>query len=209
MTYRGIEEIISSFLVRENWKVVQFSSVAQSCLTLCDPRDCSKPGFPVYHQLPELAQIHVHWLGNAIQLSHPLLSPSSSSCLQSFSALWSFPVSQFFTSGGQHIGASASASVFAMNIQDSFSLGLTGWISLQSKGYQESSPTPQFKTTQFFMCGCESWTIRLTFPYGPTLTATHDQWKNHSFDSTDFCWQRMPLLFNMLSSLVIAFRPFP
>ena len=55
---------------------VQFSPVAQSCLTLCDPMDCSMPGFPVHHQLPELAQTPVHWIGDAIQPSHPLLSPS-------------------------------------------------------------------------------------------------------------------------------------
>jgi len=54
----------------------QFSSVTQLCLTLCDPMDCSIPGIPVLHQLPELAQTHVHWVGNAIQPSHPLLSPS-------------------------------------------------------------------------------------------------------------------------------------
>ena len=55
---------------------VQFSSVAQSCPTLCDPMDCSTPGFPVYHQLLDLTQTHVHWAGDAIQLSHPLSSPS-------------------------------------------------------------------------------------------------------------------------------------
>ena len=54
----------------------QFSSVAQSCLTLCDPMDCSMPGFPVHHQLPELTQTHVHRVGDAIQPSHPLSSPS-------------------------------------------------------------------------------------------------------------------------------------
>ena len=55
---------------------VQFSSVAQLCLTLCDPMDCSTPGFPVHHQLTELAQTHVHYIGDAIQSSHPLSSPS-------------------------------------------------------------------------------------------------------------------------------------
>ena len=55
---------------------VQFSSVAQSCLTLCDPMDGSAPGFPVHHQLPELTQTHAHWVGDAIQPSHPLSSPS-------------------------------------------------------------------------------------------------------------------------------------
>ena len=56
---------------------VQFSSVAQSCLTLCDPMNCSTPGLPVHHQLPEFTQTHVHWVGDAIQPSHPLSSPSS------------------------------------------------------------------------------------------------------------------------------------
>ena len=55
---------------------VEFSSVSQSCLTLCDPMDCSTPGLPVHHQLPELTQIHVHWVRDVIQPSHPLLSPS-------------------------------------------------------------------------------------------------------------------------------------
>ena len=57
---------------------VQFSSVAQSCLTLCDSMDCSKPGLPVHHQLPESTQTHVHWVGDVIQPSHPLSSPSPS-----------------------------------------------------------------------------------------------------------------------------------
>ena len=55
---------------------VQFSSVAQSCPTLCDPMDCTTPGFPVHHHLPELPQTHVHWVGDTIQPSHPLSSPS-------------------------------------------------------------------------------------------------------------------------------------
>ena len=54
----------------------QFSSVAQSCLTLCDPMDCTAPGFPIHHQLPELTQTHVHWVGDASQPSHPLSAPS-------------------------------------------------------------------------------------------------------------------------------------
>ena len=63
--------------VRHDW-LTQFSSVAQSCLTLCSPVDCSTPGFPVHHQLLELTQTHVHWVGDAIQSSHSLLSPSHS-----------------------------------------------------------------------------------------------------------------------------------
>ena len=59
----------------ESAKFSQFSSVAQSCLTLCDSMNCSTPGFPVHHQLPEFTQTHVHRVGDAIQLSHPLSSP--------------------------------------------------------------------------------------------------------------------------------------
>ena len=79
----------------------QFSSVAQSCLTLYDLMDCSTPGLPVHHQLLELTQAHVHRVGDAIQPSHPLLSPSSAFNL--FPASGSFQMSQFSTSGGQSI----------------------------------------------------------------------------------------------------------
>ena len=109
---------------------VQFSSFQLlSRVGLSDPVDCM-PGFPVHHQLPELTQTHVHQVGDAIQPSHPVVPFSS--CLQSFPASGSFPMSQFFASGGPSIGASAS--VLPMNIQDWFPLGLTGLISLQSKG---------------------------------------------------------------------------
>ena len=96
---------------------------------------------------------------------HPTVSSSvvSTSCLQSFLASGSFPMSQFFTSGGQSIGVSASASVLPMNIQDWFPLGLTGLISLLSKDFQGSSPTPQFKSIN---------SLVLSFLYGPTLTST-------------------------------------
>ena len=93
---------------------LQFSSVTQSCPTLCDPMDCSTPGFPIYHQLLELAQTHVHRVSDA----NPSISSSVvpfSSCLQSFPALGFFPMSQFFASRGQSFGASAS--VLSMNIQ--------------------------------------------------------------------------------------------
>ena len=78
---------------------VQFSSVTQLYPTLCDPMDCGKPGFPVYRQLPQLTQTHVHRVDEAIEPSHPLSSPFSS-CPQSFPASGSFPMSQFFASGG-------------------------------------------------------------------------------------------------------------
>ena len=93
----------------------QFSTVTQLCPALCDPKDCSKPGFPVHYQLLELAQTHVHrvWTpSNPLILCHPLLL-----MLQSFPASGSFPVSQFFASGGQSIGVSASTSVPPMNTQ--------------------------------------------------------------------------------------------
>jgi len=98
--------------------LVQFSSVTQSCPTLWDPMDCSTLGLPVHQHLPEFTQTLVHWVGDAIQQSHPLSSPSS--CLQSFPASGSFQMSQFFASGGQSIGVSASVSVLPMNIQDWF-----------------------------------------------------------------------------------------
>ena len=153
--------------------MVRFSSVAQSCLTLCDPMDCNMAGFLVHHQLPELAQTHV-------QLSwwcHPTISSSGipfSSCLQSCPASGSFPMSQFFVSGGRSIGASASASVFPINIQCWFPLGFTGLISLQSEGLSRVfSNTTTFKSIN---------SLALSFLYSPTLTSIHDYWKNNSFD---------------------------
>ena len=104
-------------------------SVTQLCPTLCDPMDGSTPGFPALHRLPEFAQTHVHWVSETMQPSYPwsppLLLPSASG---------SFPKSQLFASGGPSTRASASASVLPMNIQGWFPLGLTGFISLQSKG---------------------------------------------------------------------------
>ena len=169
------------------------SSVAQSYLTLCDPMACHTPGFPVHHQLAELAQSHVHWVGDAIQTSHPLIPLSS--CLQSFPASGSFPVSQFFTSGGQSIGVSASVSVLQMNIHlMSFKID---WLELFAvQGIQESSPTPQFKSIN---------SSALSFPYSPTLTSTHDYWKTMALTRQTFVGKVISLLFNMLSRFVIAF----
>jgi len=106
-------------------------------------------GFPVHHQLREFAQTHVHWVGDAIQPFHPLSSPFFS-CPQSFPASESFQISQFFTSGGQNIGVSASASVLPMNIQDWFPLEWTGWISLQSKGLSRLFSNTTVQKHQFF-----------------------------------------------------------
>ena len=126
----------------------QFSSVTQACPTLCDPMDCSTPGFPVHLQLLEPTQTHVRWVGDAIQPSHPLSSPSPP--VLSFPALGSFPTSRFFTSGGQNIGVSASASVLPMNIQDWFPLGWTDWIPLQSKGLSGIFSNTTVQKRQFF-----------------------------------------------------------
>ena len=100
-----------------------------NCVQLCDPKDCSTRGFHVLQYLLEFAQAHVPWISDAIQ---PSIVPFS--CPLSFPASESFQMSQFFASGGQSIGASASASVLPMYIQDWFPLGWTGWISLLSKG---------------------------------------------------------------------------
>ena len=117
------------------------------------------------------------------QWCHPTI-PSSiapfSSCPQSFPASGSFPMSWLFTSGGQSIGASASVSVFPMNTQDWFPLGLTGWISLLSKGLSRVFSSTTVWKQQFF--GTQP-------SLSPALTSTHDHWKNHSFDTTDFWWQ--------------------
>ena len=132
----------------------QFSSVAQSCLTLCNPMDCSTPGFPVHHQLPELNHsCPSNWW------CHPTISSSviPFSCLQSFPASGSFPVSQFFTSGGQSTGVWASASVLPMNIQDWFPLGLSGWISLQSKGLSRVFSNTTVQKHQFFSAQLSFW----------------------------------------------------
>ena len=107
---------------------------------------------------------------------HPTISSSVvpfSSCPQSFPAARSFQMSQFFASGGQSIGISASASVLPMNIQDWFPLGWTGWSPCSPRDSQESSPTPQFK-------GINS--LALSCLYSPSLTSIHDYWKNHSLD---------------------------
>ena len=109
----------------------------------------SMPGLHVHHQLPEFTQTHVHRVGDAIQPSHPLSSPSPP-CTQSLPASGSFPMSQLFTWGGQSTGVSASASVLPMNIQDWSPLGWTGWISLQSKGLARVLSSTTVQKHQFF-----------------------------------------------------------
>ena len=149
-------------------------SVVQSCLTFCNPIDCSTPGFPVLHHLPELAQTHVHRVSDAIQLSHPLLSPSPSalnlSILPSIRVFsnelalpirwpeyWSFSFN--ISSSSEHPGLIS----FRMDWLDLLAVQET----------LKSFPTPQFKSINSSV---------LSFLYSPTLTSIHDYWKNHSLD---------------------------
>ena len=140
--------------------LVQFSSVSQLCLTLCHHMNCSMPGFPVY----QLLQTHVHRVGDAIQPSHPLLSPSptfnlsQNQCLSNESVLcirwpgyWSFSFK--ISPSNEHSGLVE----YPCSPRDS----------------QESSPTPQFRSIN---------SLVLSFLYSPTLTSIHDNWKNHSLN---------------------------
>ena len=177
---------------------IQFGSVAHLCLSLCVPMDCNMPGFPVYHQLLELAQSHIHQVRDAIQTILSSIGPFSS-CLQSFPASGSFPKSQFFASGGQSIGVSASTSVLPMNIQDWFPLGWTGWISLLSKGLSRVFSNTIVQKRQFFSTQA-FFMVQLSHPYmttGKTVALTR----------RTFVGKVMSLLFHMLSRLVIAFLP--
>ena len=131
---------------------------------------------------------------------HPTISSSVvpfSSRLQSFPASGSFPMSQLFASGGQSTGASASASVLQVNIQDSFPLGLTGLISFLSKDSQESSPAPQFESIS---------SPALSFPYAPTTTSVHDYRKTIALPGWIFVGKVMNLLFNTLSRCCLNWR---
>ena len=154
------------------------SSVTQSCPTLCDPMNHSTPGFPVYHQLPESTQTHVHWVGDAIQPSHPLLAPSllpsifhSIRVFSNKSALrirwpkyWSFSF---------NVSPSNEYSVLISFRMDW--LHPKRWIGspCSPRDSQASSPTPQFKSINSSV---------LSFLYSPSLTSIHDYWKNHRLD---------------------------
>ena len=157
--------------------------------------DCSMPGLPVHHHLLEFTQTHVHWVSDAIQpnliLCRPLLLLPSI-----FPSIRVFSMSQFFSSGGQSIGVSASASVLPINTQDWSPLGWTGWLSLQSKGLSRVfsniiSKASVLQRSALFM-------VQLSHPYMTTgKTITLAIW--------NFVCKVMSLLFNMLSRLVIAF----
>ena len=150
----------------------QFSSVAQSCPTLCDPMNRSTPGLPVHHQLPEFTQTHVRRVGDAIQPSHPRSSPSPPA-----------PNPSQHQSLFQWVNSSHEvAKVLEFQVQhhsfqrnpraDLLQNGLVG-SPCSSRDSQDSSPTPQFKSISSSV---------LSLLHSPTLTFIHDHWKNHSLD---------------------------
>ena len=158
---------------------VQFSSVSQSCPTLCDPMNRSTPGLPVHHKLPEFTQTHVHWVSDANQPSHPLSSPFPAAFKPSQHQglfQWvnsSHEVAKVLEFWLQHQSFQWTPRTYLL--QD----GLVG-SPCSPRDSQESSPTPQFKSINF---------SALSFLRSPTLTSIHDHWKNHSLDQTDLCWQ--------------------
>ena len=169
---------------------VQFSSATQSRPPLWDPMDCSTPDLSVHCQLPGFTQTHVHWVSDAIQPPHPLSSSSPPALnLAQHQGLFQW-VTQFFASGGQSIGASAS--VFPMNVHDWFPLGLTGLISLLSKGLSRVFSTIISCSTFF--------TVQLSHPYMTTG-------KTMALTIQTFVSKVMSLLFNMLFRFVITFHP--
>ena len=149
----------------------QFSSVAHSCLTICDPMNCSTPGFPVHHQLTEFTQTFVHWVGDAIQPSHPVTSPSPPAFNLSqhqglFQWVSLYQVAKILEFQLQH---QSFQWIFRTDLLQN---GLVG-SPCSPRDSQESSPTSQFKSIN---------SLVLSFLYSPTLTSIHDYWKNHSFD---------------------------
>ena len=133
----------------------QFSSVQFSCSVMSDslqPHESLTPGLPVHHQLPEVAQIHVLWVSDAIQPSSVISSSviPFSSCPQSLPVSKSFPMSQLFAWGGQSTGVSALASFLPKKSQGWSPSGWTGWISLQSKGLSRVFSNTTVQKHQFF-----------------------------------------------------------
>ena len=149
---------------------VQFSSVAQSCLTLCDPVDCRTPGLSVHFKLLEFT--HVHWVSDAIQSSHPLssLSPSAFN-LSQHQGLFKW-VSSLHQIAKELEFQPQHQSLQWILRTDLLQDGLVG-SPCSPRDSQECSPTPQFKSIN---------SLAFSFLYSPTLTSIHDHWKNHSLD---------------------------
>ena len=148
------------------------SSVAQLCPTLCDPMDCSTPVFPVHHQLPEPTQSHVHWVSDAIQTSHPLLSPSPTFLnLSQHQGLFQWVSSSHQVSEVLEFQLQHQSLQWIFRVD--FHLDWLVWSPCSPRDSQESSPTPQFKSINY---------LALSFLYSPALASIRDYWKNHSFD---------------------------
>ena len=147
-------------------------SVAQSCPTLCNPMDCSTPGFPVLHNLPEFAQTPVHWVSDAIQPSHYLLSPSPPAFnLSQHQNLfqWVGPSHQL----ARVLELQLQYQSFQWIFKTDFLSDWLVWSPCSPRDSQESSPAPQLESIN---------SSALSLPYGPALISIHDCWKNHSFD---------------------------
>ena len=144
----------------------------QSCLTLCDPMNCSTPGLPVHHQLPESTQTHVHWVGDAIQPSRSLLSPSPPTFnLSQHQGLFKWVSSSHQVA--KVLEFQLQRQSFQWILRTDFRQdGLVG-SPCCPRDSQESFPTSQFKSISF---------LALSFLYSPALTSIQDYWKNHSFD---------------------------
>ena len=164
-------------LILHSWNIshfssVQFSSVAQSCPTPCDPMNSSTPGLPVHPQLPELTQTHVHQVSDAIQPSYPLSSPSPPAPnLSQHQGLFKW------VSSSHEVAKVLEFQLQHQSLQwtprtDLLWDGLVG-SPCSPRDSQEYSPTPQFKSINSSV---------LSFLYSPTLTSIHDHWKNHSLD---------------------------
>ena len=156
-----------------------FQLVTQSCLTLWNPMNHSTPGLPAYHQFPESTQTHVHQIGDAIQPSHPLSSPSPPTFnLSQHQGLFqwvnsSHEVAKVLEFQLQHQSFQWTPRTYLL--QD----GLVG-SPCSPRDSQESSPTPQFKSIN---------SSALSFLHSLNLTSIHDHWKSHSLAQTDLCWQ--------------------
>ena len=143
-----INRLLSFIFLKFSFLNIVVAVQSLSCLTLCNPMDCSMLDLSVYHQLLELTQTHVDRIGDAIQpsylLSSPLLPPSI------FPSIRVFSNESVLSIVGQSIGVSASVSVLPMNIQAWFSLGFTGLISLHSKGLSRVFSNTTVQKYQFF-----------------------------------------------------------
>ena len=175
--------------------LLSMAVVLQSRAALCDPMDCSRPGFPVLRHFPEPAQTHVHWVSDAIQPPHPLSSRSRPASI--------FPSIRVFSN------ESALCIKWPKYWSFSFSLSPSN----------EYSRLISFRIDWFALLAVQGTlksllqhlkrinSMALSFLYSPTLTSIHDYWKNHSFDYTGVCWQSDVYFLNRLSRLVIDFLP--